>query len=60
MAKGQENGTKILLGLKDYKVGEVWGWEDRVMVKTEVKGREECPHCDSGKVYGHGDLPPKG
>lgn len=32
MAKGQDNGTTILLGLKDYKVGEVWGGEDRVMV----------------------------
>ena len=25
MARGQENGTTILLGLKDYKVGEVVG-----------------------------------
>ena len=59
MAKGQENGTKIVLGLIDYKVGEVWGWEDRVMVKTEVKGREECPHYDSDKVYGHGMCRPR-
>ncbi len=39
MAKGRENGTTILLGLRDYKVGEVWGGEARVMVRTEVKGR---------------------
>ena len=54
MAKGQDNGTTILLGLKDYKVGEVWGGEDRVMVKIEVKGRKKCPHCGSAKLYGHG------
>jgi len=59
MAKGQDNGTTILLGLKDYKVGEVWGGEDRVMVKTVVKGREKCPHCGSGKVYGHGMCKPR-
>ena len=50
MAKGQDNGTTILLGLKDYKVGEVWGGEERVVVKTAVKGREKCPHCGSGKA----------
>ncbi len=60
MANSPENGTTILLGLKGYEVGEVWGGEDRVrvrvivIVKTEVKGREKCPHCGSGKVYGHG------
>ena len=59
MAKGRENGITILLGLKHYKVGEVWGGEDRVMVKTEVKGREKCPHCGSGKVYGHGMCKPR-
>jgi hypothetical protein len=30
MAKGQENGITILLGLKDYRVGEVWGGEEKV------------------------------
>ena len=34
MAKGRDNGTTILLGLEDYKVGEVWGGEDRVMVRV--------------------------
>ena len=38
MAKGQENGITILLGLKDYRVGEIWGGEEKVTVETEVKG----------------------
>lgn len=59
MAKGQENGTIILLGLKDCKVGEVWGGEDSVMVKTEVKGTEKCPHCGSGRLYPHGECKPR-
>ena len=59
MARGQENGTTILLGLKDYRVGEVWGGEEKVVVKTEVKGRIKCPHCGSGKLYGHGVCKPR-
>jgi len=59
MAKSQDNGITILLGLKDYKVGEVWGGEDRVLVKVKVKGKEKCPHCGSGKVYGHGVCKPR-
>ena len=55
MAKGQGNGTRILLGLEDYKVGEVCcGGDDRVIVRTEVKGGEKCPHCGSSRLYGHG------
>jgi len=52
MAKGKDNGITILLGLKDYKVGEVWEGEDRVIVKTQVKGREKCPHCGSARSMG--------
>ena len=59
MAKSQENGITILLGLKDYKVGEVWGGEDRVTVKTEVKGREKCPYCGSAELYRHGLCKPR-
>jgi len=59
MAKGQDNGTTILLGLEDYKVGEVRGGEDRVTVKTEVKRREECPHCGSRRLYPHGECKPR-
>lgn len=44
MAKSQENDTAILLGLEDYKVGEVRSGEEKVVVKTEVKEREKCPH----------------
>lgn len=58
MARGQENGTTILLGLKDYKVREVWGG-GKVVVKTEVKGRKRCPHCGSGRLYRHGMCKPK-
>jgi len=57
MAKGQDNGTTILLGLKDYKVGEVRGGEEKV--KIEVKGREKCPHCGSGRLYPHGGCKPR-
>ena len=59
MAKGQENGITILLGPKDYKVGEVREGEEKVTVKVEVKGREKCPYCDSGKLYGHGMCKPR-
>lgn len=60
MARGQDNGTTILLGLKDYKVGEVVGGEERVVVKTSAKGKEKrCPYCGSGKLYGHGSCKPR-
>jgi hypothetical protein len=44
MARGQDNGTTTLLELKGYKVVEVWGGEEKVVVKTKVKGRIKCPH----------------
>lgn len=59
MAKSQENGTTILLGLKDYKVGEVWGGEGKVVIKAKVKGSEKCPHCSSGRLYSHGECKPR-
>jgi transposase len=59
MSKGQDNGTTILLGLKGYRVVEVVGGEEKVVVKTEVKGRIKCPHCDSGKLYGQGMGKPR-
>jgi transposase len=60
MAKGQENGITILLGLKDYKVGEVWGGEEKVVVKASAKGKERrCPYCGSAKLYGHGVCKPR-
>ena len=46
MAKSQEDGITILLGLKDYNVGEVM-----VVVETAVKGRKKkCPYCSTGMV----------
>ncbi|MCD6299570.1 MAG: transposase family protein [Dehalococcoidales bacterium] len=59
MARGQENGITILLGLKDYKVGEVVGGEDRVVVMTGVKGEKKCPYCGSATLYGHGVCKPR-
>ncbi|MCL0073113.1 transposase family protein [Dehalococcoidia bacterium] len=59
MAKSQDNGTTILLGLKDYKVGEVWGGEEKVVVKVEIKGRIKCSYCGSGKLYRHGMCQPR-
>ncbi len=59
MARSRENGITILLGLKYYKVGEVWGGEERVIVKTEVKGKGKCTHCGSGRLYGHGMCKPR-
>jgi transposase len=59
MSRGQDNGTTILLGLKDYRVAEVVEREEKIVVKTEVKGRIKCPHCGSGKFYGHGMCKPR-
>jgi transposase len=59
MSRGQDNDTTILLGLKDYRVAEVVEREEKIVVKTEVKGRIKCPHCGSGKLYGHGMCKPR-
>ena len=55
MAKSQENGTTILLGLKGYEVGKVSEEEKGIMVEvtTELK-KPACPCCDSAKLYRHG------
>ncbi|MGQ9546524.1 MAG: transposase family protein [Dehalococcoidia bacterium] len=55
MAKSQENGTTILLGLKGYEVRMVTEGEGKIVV--EVKARERgpvCPYCSSVKLYRHG------
>ena len=59
MAKGQDNGTTILLGLEDYKVGQVWEGENKVTVRTGIKGRQKCPHCGSARLYSHGECKPR-
>ena len=47
MAKSQEDGITILLGLKDYKVEQVREDEDRVVVKVMLERREKkCTYCD--------------
>ena len=59
MAKGQDNGTTILLGLEDYRVGEVWEEGERVIVQTKVKVKQKCPHCGSARLYSHGECKPR-
>jgi len=60
MAKSQEDGSTILLGLKDYRVEEVVECEDKVRVRVEVKGKEKgCPNCGSAGLYGHGMCEPR-
>jgi len=55
MARGQDNGITILLGVKDVKVGEVTEYEDRIVVKASMEKKEEkCPYCGSEKLYKHG------
>jgi len=55
MAKSQENGTTILLGLEGYEVGKVIEEEKGIVVEvgTHLK-KPACPCCDSAKLYRHG------
>jgi len=55
MAKSQENGTTILLGLEGCEVGEVIEEAKGIVVEvgTDLK-KPACPHCDSAKLYHHG------
>jgi len=60
MAKSQEDGITILLGLKDYKVEQVREDEDRVVVKVTLERREKkCPYCDLTRLYRHGKCKPR-
>lgn len=55
MAKSQGNGTKILLGLKDYKVEEVREDKERIVVKVKVEVKEmSCSCCGLVRLYRHG------
>lgn len=55
MAKSQEDGITILLGLKDYKVEQVREDEDRVVLKVMLELREKkCPYCNLTRLYRHG------
>jgi transposase len=55
MAKSQENGTTILLGLEGYEVGEVIEEAKGIVVEvgTDLE-KPACPHCDSAELYRHG------
>ena len=60
MAKSQEDGITILLGLKDYKEEQVREDEDRVVVKVILGLREKkCPYCGFTSLYRHGKYKPR-
>ena len=58
MAKSQEDGITILLGLKGYEVGKVSEDAEEIMVEVKAKpGGISCPCCSSTKLYRHGLCP---
>ena len=63
MAKSQEDGITILLGLKGYKVGKVSEGTEEIMVEVKANpGGIRCPHCGSMRYYtgdrvGQGGFP---
>lgn len=55
MARNQEDGITIPLGLKDYKVEQVREDEDRVVVKVMLERREKkYPYRNLTRLYRHG------
>jgi len=55
MAKSQENGITILLGLEGYEVGKVIEEEKGIVVEVGTELRKPaCPRCDSARLYRHG------
>ena len=55
MAKSQEDGITILLGLKGHEVGRVSEDEEEIMVEVRVGlGGINCPRCGSIRLYRHG------
>ena len=55
MAKSQENGNTILLGLKGYEVGMVTENGGKIIVEARSRERKPiCPYCSSVKLYRHG------
>lgn len=60
MARSQQDGITILLGLKGYQVGDVR--EDGKGVVVEViigAGEVVCPYCSSARLYRHGSYKPR-
>jgi len=48
MVMSHENGSRIVLGLKDYKVCEVRECRERIIIKVMVELKEKgCSHCGS-------------
>jgi transposase len=61
VAKSQQNGTTILLGLKGYQVGGAK--EDSKGVTVRVRISEEgvgCPYCGGKRLCKHGACLPRG
>ena len=55
MAKSQEDGITILLGLKGYEVGKVSEGTEEIKVEVKAKpGGISCPRCSSTKLYRYG------
>jgi len=55
MARSQENGTTILLGLKGCEVGMVTESGGKIIVEARAHERKPvCPYCSSVKLYRHG------
>jgi len=56
MAKSQENGTTILLGLKGYEVEKVTEEGKGIIAEVRTIGAKKlnCPRCSSTTLYRHG------
>jgi len=55
MAKSQENGTTILVGLEGYEVGKAIGKERGIVVEVGAELRKPaCSRCNSVNLYRHG------
>ncbi len=56
MAKSQDNGSTVLLGLKGYEVEQVRQGDNGIVVRV-MSAREKdpsCPRCGGSKLYRHG------
>jgi transposase len=57
MAKDQENGITILLGLEGYHVGWVREGNEGIVVEVGIRvERTSCPNCGSMGSYRHGSC----
>ena len=60
MAKSQQDGITILLGLKGYQIGDVWEDTKGIVVQVTLGiGEVTCPYCGSPRLYGHGSCKPR-